>query len=112
MLIPITIGPLDYAIALTVSLDGIEITLRLRWLPRCSGWYLTIEDSDGTVVSTGRRVCTGSPLIPDRTLTTLPPGQIVARGAVDLTRREYLGGAVQLLYLTADEWSQVVTPAG
>lgn len=99
-----------FALRRTYTLEGVDITLDLRWHPRAAGWYLGILDADGVQRSSGRRVEPGAPLIPDRTWATLPPGQIVAVGAVDLTRREYLGEAVRLVYLTAAEWSQVTSP--
>lgn len=93
----------DYAIRVRWILDGVSLGMRLRWHPRCSGWYYAIEDSDGVTRAQGRRLEPGADLIPDRTWPTLPPGELRAEGAVDLTRREYLGTAVQLIYLTAED---------
>lgn len=100
--LPITVGD-RYGIVTRWTLDGVALTLTLRWQARASGWYATIADSDGVVRSRGRRVEPGGDLIPDRSWPTLPPGRLVAVGSIDLTRREYLGTQVRLLYLTAAE---------
>lgn len=83
------------------TLDGVQLSIDLQWMDRAGGWYATISDADGVVRVRGRRVCTGSELIPDRTWPRLPPGRLVADGTIDLTRREYLGTAVNLLYIEA-----------
>jgi hypothetical protein len=87
----------------SVTLDGVRITLDLTWLDRASGWYLEVLDADGVQRVARRRVEPGAELLPDRTWPLLPPGLLVASGTVDLTRREYLGSQVELMYLTADE---------
>lgn len=101
-IVPVAVGP-DYAIRFRVSLEGVAIVLGLRWHDRASGWYLTLTDAEGVVRVRGRRIEPGCDLMPDRTFGGLPPGRLVAVGSVDLTRREYLGTAVQVLYLTAAE---------
>ena len=100
--IPLNVGD-DSAIRLRVELEGVVVTLRLRWHARASGWYASVLDADGVERVAGRRIEPGGDLIPDRTWPGLPPGRLVAAGSVDLTRREYLGTAVRLVYLTAAE---------
>lgn len=100
--IPITVGD-DYAIRFTIDLEGTTIGLRFRWHDRASGWFLGVYDADGNAIQVGRRINAGTSLFVDRFNPSLPGGQLIADGTIDLTRREYLGTAVRLIYFTAAE---------
>lgn len=43
--LPLTSTPDRYQIA--VTLDGVDVGIRLVWLPRAAGWYATLLDAAG-----------------------------------------------------------------
>ena len=44
-----------------VELDGVSYTLRFSWNQRAARWFLTVEDTDGVHLTTGRKVCADMP---------------------------------------------------
>ena len=100
-LIPTPSTPADYR--MTTSVGGVEIGLRLRWLPRARGWFVDVFDAAGNPLQVGRRVAAGTRLTSDATLPGLPAGALVWLGAGDVETQAALGVSAQLYYLSAAE---------
>lgn len=90
-------------VSIPVTLGGVRVRLGLRWWPRLSGWYLTLTTESGVVVSTIRRLCPQAPATHDRTAPGHPPGVLLCVGAGDLSQRDDLWSAVDLVFIPEDE---------
>lgn len=89
-----------FAQRVTVTLDGVRVTLVTRWSDQTGAWYVDVLDADGQAVSSGCRITPGVPIVYDVTAPGLPPGVMYAAGPDPYWRTE-LGGDLQVLYLGA-----------
>ena len=97
--------PLDsrsYRYQLTTTLEGVEVGMRVYWLPRCAGWYLDLLTPAGEDVATGIRITPQAPLAVPGSWDGAPPGRFDVTGPARYGRED-LGGQVQVRYLTAAE---------
>ena len=86
----------------TVILEGTEYVFIFRWNTRSRYWYMSIYDTDGTVLAAGRKLVADKPLLQRDTDQRLPPGDLwVLSGGVDPGLRD-LGGSALLLYVEAE----------
>ena len=100
LILPVTADPQQ---ELSVKLDGQTYTLSLHWNSRSSRWYLDVLDDNGVMLTAGKCVVVGWPLVGVReTDPRLPPGLILAVDTsgqdVDPTLDDF-GTRVQLLYM-------------
>ena len=98
--LPLTASPDRYQIA--VTLDGVDVGIRLAWLPRSAGWYATLLDAAGDAISLDARVTPGAPLAWPTAGDGFPPGRFIALGPDDYGRDD-LGAQVGISYVTAAE---------
>ena len=97
--------PLDsrsYRYQFTITLDEVEVGMRVYWLPRCAGWYVDLLTPAGEDVATGIRITPQAPLAVPGSWDGAPPGRFVVTGPARYGRED-LGTQVQVWYLTADE---------
>ena len=87
---------------LTIDLGGVDVGVRWYWLPRCAGWYVDLEQPDGTPISTGLRLTPAAPLNAPGANEFLPDGRFVVSGPDSYTRDD-LGGQVRLWWWSAQE---------
>lgn len=84
-----------------VELDGQTYTFDFEWNDRDAGWYMSISDSVGAPLLSGRRIVLNFPLISRYRDARLPAGTIEAidTGSTD-TEPGFadLGDRVKLLY--------------
>lgn len=91
--------------SLRVLLDGVELELDVRWNDRASAWMLTVSDDDG-LVTAGRRIVVGVPLLARVMSDRLPAGELIAVDTSDTDAdpgEGELGRRVELVYVTASE---------
>lgn len=86
----------------TITLDGVDVGLRLYWLPRAAGWYLDLLTPDGEDVATGIRVTPDAPLAVPGSWEGAPPGRFVVLGPARYGYSD-LGSQVRIVYLTSEE---------
>ena len=65
----------------SVTLDGKEYQLSFAWNSRGAFWKMMIADSNGTIISTGIRLCISYPLKRQHTDNRLPPGEFLVMDA-------------------------------
>lgn len=97
--------PLDAAsdrYRMTVILDGVEVGLKVYWLPRCAGWYLDIETPAGETLCAGVRITPDSEIAIPGAGEGIPPGRLVAIGPASYGHDD-LGSQVKVMYLTETE---------
>ncbi len=91
---------------LQVDLDGVTVTLELRWNVHVGAWYLAVLDADAVdTLQAGIRVVADFPLSAYWTGRT-PPGALVAIDTAGDGRDpgvDDLGSRVVLVYFTAAE---------
>ena len=87
---------------LTVDLGGVDVSIRWYWLPRCAGWYVDLEQPDGTPNSTGLRLTPAAPLNAPGASDALPDGRFYV-GGPDTYGRDDLGTQVTLAWWSAEE---------
>ena len=92
--------------SLTVTLDGVEVAMRVYWLERAAGWYVDLETPAGAVLASTVRITPGAPLAIPGAAVGLPPGTFLASGPDYYTRND-LGTQVTLDYVTAAEVAQI-----
>lgn len=86
-----------------VLLDGVDLTLDVRWNARAGAWILAVSDADGVILA-GRRITSGASLFGRVVSSRLPGGDLMA---VDTSGDDTdpgageLGQRVELVYLTA-----------
>ena len=100
------VRPVLFTVALA---DGSTVGFRVYWLARAAGWYMDMLTTEGTPVSTGRRITPGAVMAFPGAGVGVPPGQFVAMGP-DRYGREDLGRTVTVGYLTADEVAALADP--
>lgn len=86
------------------ALEGKLLTFEVRWNERSGAWFLSLYDSTGEPIFSGRRVVLGTNLLGRSADSRLPPGTLIAydtSGANLDAGRNDLGGRVQLLYVEA-----------
>ena len=88
------------AVRYTVTLDGVAVVLRLRWLPRLVRWALVVETPDGIALTPQLVVYGGADVPLDTTYGTAPPGRLSWVGP-ETYRRTDLGRSLRLLYTEA-----------
>jgi hypothetical protein len=87
------------------SLDGRDFEFILRWNQRESRWYMDLNDSDGLILASGRKLVADIPLFARESSEDFPPGILVA---IDMSDEEGdpglldLGDRVRLLYFDED----------
>jgi hypothetical protein len=82
----------------TLTLDGEQYRLRVRWQEASLGWYADLFTLDGQVVQAGRRLSPGwSPFLGLRG----PPGAWVVFGLDDAGQLALSTDALQLAYVEA-----------
>lgn len=91
----------------TVTLSGVQYSLRLVWRDRCAAWYMDLSTAAGVDIVKGRRLSAGWCPLVSLSSEEAPAGYLYVRG-VDGYARDDLGGGLQLLFYGADE----VTRAG
>lgn len=98
--------PVDSTLAhqfFSVLLDGVDLTLDVRWNARAGAWMLAVSDADGVILA-GRRITAGGSLFGRVVSSRLPGGDLMA---VDTSGDDTdpgageLGQRVELVYLTA-----------
>ena len=97
--------PLDaraYRYQFTITLDEVEVGMRVYWLPRCAGWYVDLLTPAGEDIATGIRITPQAPLAVPGSWDGAPPGRFITVGPARYGRED-LGTQVQVWYLTADE---------
>ena len=95
-------GSEDYDITASYDMGGVELSIRYRWWPRRSGWFVDISNADEVLVVEDHRLCGGATLFTDRTADGLPDGPLYLVSPEDMDQHHQLGTAT-LLYLTPDE---------
>lgn len=89
----------------TVTLDGVDFGLRVRWNDRARAWFCDIATSDGTVLMRGERLRPGDSLFRQLRDRRAPAGLLFAvqipGGETDDPAE--LGRRLQLLYVEAGE---------
>lgn len=101
----IPIDPAAGRQTLTCLLDGIDLTLDVRWNERAGAWTITFSDDQGVILA-ARRVAIGVAMLARESSPRLPPGELmpVASTSPEVEPgRDDLGGRVQLVYLSAAE---------
>lgn len=86
------------------TFDGTEYELRLLWNERDEHWYMTLSDTEGNAIATGRKLVSG-PWAERDTLDTMPPGQLWVQpteGSDDDPRLRDLNVRVYLMYVDED----------
>lgn len=61
LVLPLTRDPSQ---TLDIVLDGVRVTLTVRWAPRVGGWFLDARYPGGDYLVAGRQVASFSPLLP------------------------------------------------
>jgi hypothetical protein len=61
---------------LTVILDGIEFVFRFNFNTRSRYWHMSIIDTDGVNLLTGKKITVDRPLLKNETNPNLPPGEL------------------------------------
>lgn len=85
-----------------VDLEDRSFTLELRWNDRAGAWFLSVYDSAGAPLVSGRRVVLGSPLLGHGVSSALPPGDLLAIDTTDAGTdpgRDDFGTRVVLAYV-------------
>jgi hypothetical protein len=89
-----------------VALDDVTFRFSFEWNDRDEGWYMSIADTNGVPLLSGRRIVLGYPLISIYRNPALPAGALVA---IDTSSKDEepgfadLGRRVKLLYITRAE---------
>lgn len=84
----------------TVTLDGVEYRLRVRWSEPRRAWFADLYDADGQDIEVGRRLSPGyAPFLGQRGRRG-PPGLFLVDG-LDGYRQADLGSALQIYYVEA-----------
>ena len=88
------------------ELDGTKYGLEFKWNEREESWYMSILDSEGTAILSGRKVVVNWPLFSRFAVAGLPPGNIIAldtAGTETNPGLTDLGDRVQIYYFDSDE---------
>ena len=88
------------------QLDGETFRLLSRYNARVDSWFLSLYDSDGNPIHTGRRVTVGNFLFPWLVSESRPGGQLMAVDSQDEDAdpgHDDLGTRVDVFYFDADE---------
>jgi hypothetical protein len=93
----------------SLSLDGVAIRLRGRWLPWIGRWLVRVETPDGAPLTSEQIVSPGGQIVWDRLRPDTPSGVLLWTGP-DPYDRDDLGVAVGLLYVTAAELAVAQRP--
>ena len=102
MAVRITAYPSQFTHTQTVNLDGTDYKVRLQWVARTRGWYLSLFTLDDSAIIEGQRLSAGYSPTAGYRIPDGPPGQFYVRGQ-DRYEREHLGTKVALIYVTAAE---------
>lgn len=98
----------------TAELDGVTITYRLQWDPRCEAWYVDLVDAAGTTILAGARVNVGWPIGHRHRIEGMPSGRLFlvdVSGADEPPTLESLGAQHQIVYLSAAEVAELAATA-
>lgn len=88
------------------NLDGERYGFEFKWNEREERWYMSVLDSSGTDLLSGRKVVVGLSLIGRFSSSALPPGRIMAvdtQGTDTAPGLNDLGQRVQVLYFDESE---------
>jgi len=94
----------------TVQLDGAVYRLRLYWLNRLGGWYVDLLTLAEVPIISGRRISPGGIPFP-RGAIGAPRGIFFVTGSDDPYQQSDLGSAVELYYLSEDEYAALLQAA-
>jgi hypothetical protein len=99
--IPVTSYPDQ---TLSVTLEGVLITLRIRWNERATSWFMDVSDDAGEPILLSRRIMVDWPILVGAVCndTRIPPGTFWAQdtsgNSIDPLADD-LGTRVLLLYI-------------
>jgi hypothetical protein len=87
-----------------VTIEGTQYRFTFDYYPRLESWFLSIADSEGDPIATGRKLSPGwNPLIRDKD-ERLPDGAFYLSSTVDPVGRDgFDDGSASLVYFSADE---------
>lgn len=88
--------------SLTAALDGADYRLAIWWNTRDERWYLSVSESDGTLIVAGVPMVVDYPLLDRFAHEDLPTGVLMAldtSGEGAEAGQEDLGDRVRLIYV-------------
>lgn len=98
------------------TFDGVDYQLDFNWNGRDGAWYVNLFTIDGEPLVFSIKLVTNRPLFQRfHHIEGMPAGEMVAfDGSKTIDRAGYtdLNNGVELLYLTAEEYSDVVAARG
>jgi len=95
-----------------ITLPTGVFTFTWTWRVRQAGWYVSIvEDSTGTTLLSGARLCPGLALFGSRLATSGFVGFLFCKGVDEYTRADLFTGKLRVLYMTAAELAAFVATA-
>ena len=101
--IPVQVGVRDQEFQ--VDLEGRLYTLRLAWNIRAEAWFLSLSDSDGVAILSGKKVVVDWDLLRTLADERRPPGRLAAmdlEGLGTAPGLDDLGERVVLTYLESE----------
>ena len=95
-IVPLVAQDTDFAIVSRPTIDGVQLVVSVRWLPRLAEWTADWFDPDGNAIALGCRI---SPQARVNAVTgpLMPPGFLAWVGPDPYDRMD-LGPQVQLAY--------------
>ena len=101
----ITVFPAQPSFRQSLTLGGVQFSLRLTWRDRPSqgGWYADLFDATGAAIFAGIRLSPGWPLAGGLSPAGAPPGVLLVRGPSQYERPD-LGDTVQIVYYPPEEF--------
>lgn len=83
------------------NLGGQPVAITVWWQPSTEGWYLSVENDDGTPIATGLRLVTDSRLL--RGFVTDFQGDFVLTGNGEPGRAAWLFNTHRLFWIAPDD---------
>jgi len=108
--IPVIKNEFDFSV--TVALNGVDFTIRLRWLERQEAWYASLYDIDGNSMYLNSRLSVGYPLFLGMELDGEPTGPFLCIDSdgdiTEPTTDSLWDGKTKIVFFEIDDLVDVV----